>query len=286
MGPKSRCDPFVLARRGAVPDAALFGMAHASAAEARIRFAGVPSELKLSEVSPRTVRLELSPLDETANCAQSSRHGPRAAPCGRRNCASVNSTAKKELRVGQLRLTIKPQPLTVSIRRGDGKLVQELTFDDRAATNAGVSFQMGAPVLGLGEGASQFDRRGVFIRCSTDSERRSWPRMAGPSRSVPHRHRGLGALHPPAWGEFDLRDRRGRFLPLTASQGKEPLELFVISVNEPADALAEYLRLTGKPVMPPKWVMGYMQSHRTLAGPEEPLQIGKTFREKDFRATR
>jgi alpha-glucosidase/alpha-D-xyloside xylohydrolase len=32
--------------------------------------------------------------------------------------------------------------------------------------------------------------------------------------------------------------------------------------------------------MPPKWALGYFQSHRTLAGPEEPLQIATTFREK------
>src|SRR5439155_15294369 len=61
---------------------------------------------------------------------------------------------------------------------------------------------------------------------------------------------------------------------------KEPVQIFVISMDEPADALTEYLRLTGKPVMPPKWVMGYMQSHRTLGGPDEPLQIARTFREK------
>ena len=36
------------------------------------------------------------------------------------------------------------------------------------------------------------------------------------------------------------------------------------------------------PVMPPKWTMGYIQSHRTLAGPEEPLQIAQTFREKQL----
>ena len=32
--------------------------------------------------------------------------------------------------------------------------------------------------------------------------------------------------------------------------------------------------------MPPKWALGYFQSHRTLAGPEEPVAIAKTFREK------
>ncbi len=32
--------------------------------------------------------------------------------------------------------------------------------------------------------------------------------------------------------------------------------------------------------MPPKWALGYFQSHRTLAGPEEPLEIARSFREK------
>src|SRR5439155_397083 len=44
----------------------------------------------------------------------------------------------------------------------DGKRVQELTFDDAAATNAAVAFHADAPVLGLGEGAQQFDRRGAL----------------------------------------------------------------------------------------------------------------------------
>src|SRR6185436_14240395 len=43
---------------------------------------------------------------------------------------------------------------------------------------------------------------------------------------------------------------------------------------------AEYIRLTGSPVLPPKWAFGYFQSHRTLAGPDEALQIARQFREK------
>jgi alpha-glucosidase/alpha-D-xyloside xylohydrolase len=34
--------------------------------------------------------------------------------------------------------------------------------------------------------------------------------------------------------------------------------------------------------MPPKWALGYFQSHRTLAGPDEPLQIARMFREKNL----
>src|SRR3989441_7225516 len=88
-------------------------------------------------------------------------------------------------------------------------------------------------------------------------------------------------VHRP-WGEFDLREGKGKFLPGKEARGKQPLELFVVSAPEPADALAEYIRLTGRPVMPPKWALGYFQSHRTLAGPEEPLQIARTFREKQL----
>src|SRR6185503_14265133 len=76
--------------------------------------------------------------------------------------------------------------------------------------------------------------------------------------------------------QFDLRDGKGAFLPKTNA----PLDLFVINVEQPAHALAEYIRLTGRPVMPPKWALGYFQSHRTLAGAEEPLEIARTFREK------
>ena len=43
--------------------------------------------------------------------------------------------------------------------------------------------------------------------------------------------------------------------------------------------MAEFVRLTGHPVMPPKWVMGYMQSHRSLEL-GEPVKIVETFREK------
>ncbi|PYM12960.1 MAG: glycoside hydrolase, partial [Verrucomicrobia bacterium] len=81
-------------------------------------------------------------------------------------------------------------------------------------------------------------------------------------------------------GQFDLRESQGRFIPRQDPQGGASLDLFVVSLQNPADALTEYARLTGRPVMPPKWALGYFQSHRTLAGPEEPLQIARAFREK------
>ena len=44
--------------------------------------------------------------------------------------------------------------------------------------------------------------------------------------------------------------------------------------------MREYARITGQAEMPPLWAFGYMQSHRTLGGPDEILGVARTFREK------
>jgi alpha-glucosidase/alpha-D-xyloside xylohydrolase len=261
--------------------AALHVSARAAETSALIRFAGAAAELVISEVSERTVRLELSPLDEQHKSRPAS-PSTVLVPFPTSEKLRVRELAgARELRVGQLRVRVKPQPLIVSVRRPDGELVQELIFDETAATNAGVAFSTEATVLGLGEGAQQFDRRGALYPME--------PSWGGWNRPV------LGSVVPSpfiigteGWamfahrpeGQFDLREGKGRFIPRHDAQGSASLDLFVISVQEPKDALTEYNRLTGRPGMPPKWALGYFQSHRTLAGPEEPLQIASMFREK------
>ncbi len=252
----------------------VFTMAHTFAAP--IQFAGQKSELVISELSERMARIELLPLDEQG-------HSRPAAPST--VLVSFPATEKfrarelnneTEVRAGKLRVVVKPRPFTLSVRRADGKLVQEFTFED--GPNTAVTFRTDAPVLGLGEGANQFDRRGAFYPM-LNGQRAPFLATHGGTIPVPFLIGTDGwalFVHRP-WGEFDLRGG-GKFLPRKAAN--EPLDIFVINIDEPADALAEYVRLTGQPVMPPKWVMGYLQSHRTLAGPAGPLQIAKVFREK------
>src|SRR5207247_6612710 len=209
----------------------LFTALHVSAPAAEpgvaIRFAGQNTELAISEVSERTVRVELSPLDEQGK--------PRPATpstvlvsfprTGRLRARELS--AEKELRVGQLRVLFKPRPITVSVRRADERFVQQLVFDEVAATNAGVTFRTEAPVLGLGEGAQQFDRRGALYPME--------PSWGGWNRPV------LGSVVPSpfligtdGWamfahrpeGQFDLREGKGRFIPRQDSQGSASLDLF------------------------------------------------------------
>ena len=252
-------------------------LAFSASAANPIRFAGAPAELVISQISERTLRIELSPLDGQGH--------PYVGPPST-ILVPLSSTEKfrsrdlprpREFRAGHLLVKVQPEPLSISVRRADGKLVQELSFEE--STNGAMSFRSEAPVLGLGEGGPQFDRRGLFYPMLNGQLA---PLLATHGATIPVPFL-IGAdgwalfVHRP-WGEFDLREGKGKFFPGKEARGKQSLELFVVSAPEPADALAEYIRLTGRPVMPPKWALGYFQSHRTLAGPEEPLQIARTSR--------
>jgi len=180
--------------------------------------------------------------------------------------------APQSVDAGPLKIVIQRAPLTFRIQRADGSAVQEIQFD--GATGA-YSFRMDQAVFGLGENGSRFDRRGAEYpmlpgwRGGTQGSILPSPLLIGAD--------GWALFIPQPRGAFDLRGPLGKFVP---AQPGQPLRCFVMSWKQPADVLAEYARLTGRAVMPPKWALGYMQSHRTVAGPQEVLAVAKTFREK------
>jgi alpha-glucosidase/alpha-D-xyloside xylohydrolase len=252
----------------------------ASVHAGEIRYGGVRAEVSVSAVSERTVLVVLSPLDEKGK--------PRSAPPStalvkqelepKLTCQELEGP--REVTAGKLRVTVKPEPLTVTVRGPGDKIVQELSIGDADGV---LSFRTAAPVLGLGEGGPQFDRRGQHFPMLNGQRA---PLLATHGGTIPVPFLigtdGWALVFNGPWGEFDLREGRGRFLPKKESLSKEPLQVYVMSLQQPADALTEYVRLTGRAVMPPKWVLGYMQSHRTLASPQEPAQIARTFRDKQL----
>lgn len=154
-----------------------------------------------------------------------------------------------------------------------GRQVQRLSFGAE-----GVTFDLGAgPLLGLGQGGPQFDRRGSFDRMksgqggyelATHGARVPIPWLIGTG--------GGWALfiHTPT-GAFDLTGARGVFRP-NAHGGD--IDLFVVDAADPAAVMRAYAKITGLPEMPPLWALGYQQSHRTLGAPEEILAEAKRFR--------
>src|SRR5437867_7103343 len=275
-------------KRGRWPSQILGGvllvvLAQSAAQATRLQFAGARAELVINEVSEHTLRVTLSPLDEHARPSPAPQSAVLIPFSSKVALRAQELVAERSLRIGKLHVIVKAEPLTISVRGANGKLVQELVFTDSDGTNS-VSFRTDAPVLGLGEGANQFDRHGQFYRM-INGQIAPFLVTHGATIPVPFLIGTDGwalFVYQPS-GEFDLRGDKGRFLPGKESARKVPIDVFLVSMSEPADALAEYTRVTGRPVMPPKWVMGYIQSHRTLLGRDDALGIARTFREKQLR---
>lgn len=187
-----------------------------------------------------------------------------------------------------MRITVHPSPLSVEIKTAEGELIQHLVFDEESGS---VDFEIGdGPVFGLGNGGQYFDRRGTYYTMRRGHRRGEYT-VFGARTPIPFLIGTEGwsmFFHRPYNGHFDLREAPGRFIPRKEVENKKeaplPLDIFVTNVDKPARAVSEYVKITGKPAMPPKWALGYMQSHRNLseAGPEGIMEVARTFREKEL----
>jgi alpha-glucosidase (family GH31 glycosyl hydrolase) len=180
--------------------------------------------------------------------------------------------------LGGLRLKISCSPVSIAVENQSGDPIQQFAWDE----NTGVfSFLNGpSPLLGLGEGGPQFDRRGSIdpmhsgqggYKLATHGGRVPIPWIIGTS--------GWAIFFHQPFGTFDFTGSQGRFQPASPAAFL-PLDLFFVASPDPATIMAEYARITGHAEMPPLWSLGYQQSHRTLSSREEVLAEAKTFRDK------
>ncbi len=233
-----------------------------------------PYKLEAAAISDHTLCLTLE--SGTGSAKTVSAPSPYLLPQQARERQIWMSTeSSRTLQTGPWRVKVQGMPLTIEVATTDGRVIQKLALETQSGA---LAFAPGnGPLLGLGEGGRQFDRRGGYYRM-----RPGWS-MGILGSTVPSPlligTDGWALFIPQPNGEFDLRGQPGRFLPTTSS-GSQPLRCYVIAWNDPATLCEEYIRLTGRPVLPPKWALGYMQSHRTLAGPEEVLQVARTMRDK------
>ena len=190
----------------------------------------------------------------------------------------LSSTASTKIPVGHFSLDISFQPITIAVIDSRRNIIQHFSFDEGTGDFAFLNGS--APLLGMGEGGPQFDRRGSVdpmrsgqsgYKLTTHGGRVPLPWIIGTS--------GWAIYFHQPFGTFDLRGEVGKFQPLSR-EAALPLDLFFIGSSEPAVIMSEYARLTGHAEMPPMWSLGYQQSHRTLANRDEVLGVAKTFREK------
>jgi alpha-glucosidase (family GH31 glycosyl hydrolase) len=241
--------------------------------------AGAGRSVRVAEetVSPITVRITIVPVDDGGRSAPIVYDGSLVQHTW---SEPVALSTEKRVESGDLIVTLSA-PLTVRVQTRDGAEVQRLRVDPDTGE---VAFPLGdGPILGLGEGGPQFDRRGNVDQMRSGQGGYQLRTHGGhvPIPWLISANSGWAMFVHQPFGTFDLTASEGRFAPAsTASASALPLDLFIVSSRDPARIMAEYARLTGHPELPPLWTFGYQQSHRTLASREEVMGIAKTFREK------
>ncbi len=238
---------------------------------------GSQLEIQVARVSDHTLRLTLLPAHKG-----SERFVPDDGSLVQKSWDSAATTlpkgAGREFAIGRFRLKISWRPVSVTVANADGESIQSFEWDENSGT---LSFLTGTkPLLGLGEGGPQYDRRG-----STDEMRSG----QGAYKLATHGGRvpipliigteGWAIFFHHPFGTFDFTSEKSKFIPKNRDAAL-PLDLFLIAAADPPTIMAEYARLTGLPELPPLWSLGYQQSHRTLASREEVIAEARMFREK------
>jgi alpha-glucosidase/alpha-D-xyloside xylohydrolase len=248
------------------------------AQEPPVQIAGRAVELTITSVTPQTVRVTIRPLKNGQPADVPNDGALVRTTWGTPSLRWRPIAGTRHVKCGNLIVDLSANPFTIHVTRKGGHLVQDIKLD----TGTGkLTFLLGdAPVLGLGQGGAQFDRRGSIDQMGNGQ---GAYRLATHGARVPIQFAiGTGGwamyIHQPL-GTFDFTGNEGAFQP-PDSESALPLDIFVIGATSPTAILQEYAAITGLAEMPPLWSLGYQQSHRTLGTPEEILAEARTFREK------
>ncbi len=254
--------------------------AYSGHAQPKIIVAGKAVELQVTAASASTIRISAVPLDSLIRKDlviedRWERPGFRFRSLKKDTAFSLKGYTVKILRL----------PLSVILYGPGKKLVQQVSFND---TTGQVKFYTGhGPLYGLGGGGTTFDRRGTY----DEMQEGVFPnelQLFGSRMPVPFLIGTEGwalFFHLPYKAALDLRSGTNGFLipraaPRTAEEGALPIDLFITLSRSPEVIMSEYTSLIGKTPLPPKWALGYMQSHRTLQNADSLISEVKTFRDK------
>jgi alpha-glucosidase (family GH31 glycosyl hydrolase) len=265
--------------------AILFALGHAVHATPLVT-AGKPAELSIRVVGDGALRVTLKPIEFQPELPANPALLERAdAPV----LLLQELSDAKEITAGGLKISVKPDPLTVRVSSAEGVLIQELAFqaDDSIALMPPCSSTAAAdstpwsrignrmptaheilspclPARVAGDFGSRARGEGSISRSRTPES--SFPLK----RRIP---RPCAKLSPTSNCNSAKASRRWTFVPGL-------LDAFIFDAREPTAFMKNLATLSGRAVMPPKWSLGYMQSHRTLEDDAQMLKIVDTFREK------
>jgi len=277
-----------------------------------IKTAGEPAQLDIRVAGENSIRVTLKPISFKDNFPFNPGVAERSYPSPVISLREGSKVVNKQ--VGKLLVEVRFNPLMVLVKNAKGEKVQEIIFEQ----DGNMSFQFNdEPVLGMGEGGPkpevganwrnlpiEFDRRGRFHKMQP-----RWQSDAYGSRNpaaVLIGTEGWGIFVATPWVQVDLQNKnKGVFIPwkptgkeiipqtetnqgLNQGKGLPPIDkivaglydFFVFDAHDPAKFMKDFSVVTGPAAMPPKWALGYMQSHRTLDNDTQMVGIIDSFRAK------
>jgi alpha-glucosidase (family GH31 glycosyl hydrolase) len=292
---------------------------------APISSAGQPAQLDVCVAGAHSIRVTLKPVTFEGRFPYTPALAERDYNDPAISLQALENPVRRQ--VGSLTVEVRPNPLRIIVTNAQGQAVQDVTFDSagtlsfRAGSQPVLGMGEGGPQPGR-EWRSQpieFDRRGRLHEM-----RPRWQSNAYGSRNpvaLLIGTEGWGLFVATPWGRIDLRDpNRGVFTPwappeppaaegqgdnrrgsrersryIAEIQGRPPVEsvtpgvydVFIFDAHDPAHLMKDVSTISGPAVMPPKWSLGYMQSHRelidaNLTSEELLLHVVDTFREKQI----
>jgi alpha-glucosidase/alpha-D-xyloside xylohydrolase len=280
----------------------------------QITAANNPAQLDIRIAGDNSIRVTLKPLsfnnDFPYTPALAERNDQAPSISLRRIYKAITK------KIGNLSVEVRPDPLTLIVTNSKRQNVQRIVFEKDGNLSFNLSDQ---PVLGMGEGGPkphrnmpwrnqpiQFDRRGAL-----DSMQPRWQADAYGSRNPVAMligTEGWGIFVATPWVMVDLQHKdRGLFIPwkpgardsipqtqknqqLNQGKGIHPIntivpglyDFFVFDAHDPVQFMKDFSVITGPAALPPKWALGYMQSHRTLEDDTQMIGIIDSFRTKQI----
>src|SRR6476469_6449118 len=188
-------------------------------------------EIRLTSISQNTLRLTLLPI-RNGNVGAISDDGSLVKTNWGPPTATLRGDVRdRAVKCGALNVHINASPLTFTLTNSNEALLQKLTI---TSSDGSISFLTGdSPLLGLGEGGPQFDRRGSVdemrsgqggYKLGTHGGRVPIPWIIGTSGWAMF-------IHQP-FGKFDFTGAESKFVP-SSQQDTLPLDLFFIGAADP-----------------------------------------------------
>lgn len=294
----------------------------ADTASDRITSYGFPAQLEIRKATDHSLRITLTPDFYEQSLPPSPMLAPRSYPEPALRIKRLDGPVSRQIGNLYVEVRPDPLTLEVQDAEGNliqslrfprnGTMQFQLDDAPVLGLGEGGPERDSVPPLhkrtakSLEKETIEFDRRGRLHEMIPRWQRGLYgsrnpvPMMIGTS--------GWGLFVPTPWGRIDLREEdRGTYIPIPRTfidskpqtrenqysdlgKGLPPLDqmvpgvydVFVFDAGEPLTFMEELTEITGNVPMPPKWTMGYMQSHRNLESDSQMVQIAKTFREKEI----